>query len=62
MIETTGKTILATFLLIAAPVLLLVAIFTIGVAAPIIGILMLFCLPMIIVGIVIGRKSKEKDD
>ena len=60
MLETIGKTVLWTFILIGAPVLLLVAVFTIGAAAPVIGILMLLFLPAIIVGIVIGRKSSEK--
>lgn len=62
MLETIGKTIMWTFILIGAPVLLLVAIFTIGAAAPIIGLIMLFALPAIIVGIAIGRKSMEKKD
>lgn len=62
MLETIGKTILWTFILIGAPLILLALIFTIGAAAPIIGLIMLLCLPAIIIGIVIGRKSKDNEE
>ena len=61
MLETIGKTVLWTFILIGAPIILLVDFFTIGAVAPIIGVLALLVLPAIIVGIVIGRKSSDKE-
>ena len=61
MFETIGKTILWTFLLIGMPIILLALIFTLGAIAPVVGIIMLLFLPAIIIGIVIGRKSTDKD-
>jgi hypothetical protein len=64
MLETIGKTVLVTLTFIALPIILVAAFITIGAIAPIIGIIALFLLPAIIVGIVIGRKSmnKERDE
>ena len=61
MLKTIGKTVLWTILLIAIPIILIVLLFTLGVAAPIIGVLALIFLPAIIIGVIIGHTSSQKE-